>query len=270
MSNFDMKGWTIVPNVANVAKQRLKQGQAVLAVTVNWLDAGLGEFLGWLGVDCLVADGEHCALTDDKLEHLIRAGDGVGIPTLVRLPFDGPTLARYQNMGARGVQVPMVTNKDAARAIVEWVKYPPIGKRGLGITRSRGYGTTKEPLSEYTARVNQDTLIVAQVEDQEGIRALPQILDTDGIDVILVGTLDLSQEFGVPGQTSHPHVLTAVDAIAGECQSHHVTMGLPVSRPDDVAAAYRRGARFLLVSLTVLLRWGVESFVAARDQVNAP
>ena len=46
--------------------------------------------------------------------------------------------------GAHGVVVPMVCSGDDARAAVAAVRYPPVGKRGGGLARAQGYGSSFE------------------------------------------------------------------------------------------------------------------------------
>ena len=54
---------------------------------------------------------------------------------------------------------------------------------------------------------NAKTLCILLVEGVEGISNLDEILTVDGIDVIYIGTYDLCQSVGHPGQPNHPEVV---------------------------------------------------------------
>ena len=42
--------------------------------------------------------------------------------------------------GADGIIVPMICSKKDAEDVVKNTNYPPIGNRGVGLSRAQGYG----------------------------------------------------------------------------------------------------------------------------------
>lgn len=82
-----------------------------------------------------------------------------------------------------------------------------------------------------------------QIEDVAGTEALPETLCVPEIDVVLIGELDLSASFGLPGQFGHPKVIKAVDGILRQVNDAGKVAGLPAATPDEAREAIRRGAR---------------------------
>ena len=54
---------------------------------------------------------------------------------------------------------------------------------------------------EYAAASNRETLVILQVEEQEGIEDLDEILSVDGVDAIQFGPKDLWQSMGMPDRS---------------------------------------------------------------------
>jgi len=90
----------------------------------------LVEMCAFAGFDFVVIDNEHGSADLQMTEHLLRAARASGIPALVRcLEHD---LARVLDMGASGVQIPMVESAAHARDLVQRVRYPMPGGLGVG------------------------------------------------------------------------------------------------------------------------------------------
>jgi 4-hydroxy-2-oxoheptanedioate aldolase len=81
------------------------------------------------------------------------------------------------------------------------------------------------------------------IEDREGLDALPEILATPGVDLLLEGSVDLSQSLGLPWQSRHPEVRQALC----EMEAAARTAGLPYCAipraPEDIRFWWDRGVR---------------------------
>lgn len=71
-------------------------------------------------------------------------------------------------------------------------------------------------------RANSEIMVVAMIEDKEGVDNLDSILSVAGIDMVLEGAIDLSRSYGVPGQAQHPTVQDAIEKIATICVRRNV------------------------------------------------
>jgi 2-dehydro-3-deoxyglucarate aldolase len=108
----------------------------------------------------------------------------------------------------------MIKNKEEAIEAVNYVKYPPLGKRGVGLNRAQKYGTS---FDTYQKWVKEEVVIIAQIEHIEAVNNLEEIFSVPGIDGIIVGPYDLSASMGYPGEYDREDVqeaLARIDVIA--------------------------------------------------------
>ena len=191
----------------NTLKQKLAAGKAVFGVMITFPSPPVVEMLGYLGFDWVLIDNEHGSITVDNSEELVRAAELTGIAPIVRPVSNKPEIiAPFLDRGAWGVQVPHVNTAEEARAAVDAVKYYPLGHRGI-FSRSRpaGYGFSGST-EEYVGEANRNTLVCLMIEEVEAIQNLEEMVTVEGMDVFFIGSGDLSQSMGYPGQQTHPEV----------------------------------------------------------------
>lgn len=194
----------------NTVKAKLKAGDNVLGCFINFACPPLVELAALAGFDFVVIDAEHGPLSEHDVYLMCLAADAAGIIPIVRVPQNVPgVILRYLDVGALGLHVPQINTPEEAEAVVQAVKYQPRGSRGLAGVRAGSYGA--RALGEYTAQANEETLVVVHLENKAGIERLPEIMAIDGVDVVFVGTTDLTHSLGVPGQLDHPSVRQALD-----------------------------------------------------------
>jgi 4-hydroxy-2-oxoheptanedioate aldolase len=186
-----------------------------------WLFSGsiaAGEILGGQGFDALAIDQEHSPHGLESTIAQMRAIAAAGPATiLVRVPdVEIRTIKLALDSGAEGIVVPCVESADEARAIVAACHYPPSGRRGAHYTVSRAADWGRSS-SEYLRKYAAELLIIAMIESERGLRAAPDIAGVDGIDMLFLGSLDLSASFGCIGDFADPRVVAAVDKVAGAC-----------------------------------------------------
>lgn len=254
-----------MPN-SNRAKAKLAAGGIAVGVSVVDTAPGLAEMLGDLGFDLLIADGEHGPVTDAGFEALVRAAEGSGAAAMIRTRAEGWHLGRYFDIGALGVQVPMLRSREHAAAVVDAIKFPPEGSRGFGNARVRRYGPARMTAEEFVAWSNRETLTIFQVENREGFEALPRVLQVPGVDVVMVGTHDLSQSLGVTGQVEHASVLEIVNETVRLVTAAGKIAGLPAGTAAEAERQVARGARYLLCSSTAVVEAGARSILAGLGQ----
>ncbi len=233
-------------------KAKLAAGGTVYGCFDRYPDAGLAELLAVQGFDFLVFDAEHGTIEPRDCEGLVRAAELRGPAPLVRVPTNAPhVILRYLDTGAVGVHVPLVGSASEAEAAVRAVKYAPRGTRGLAGVRAASYGAV--PLAEYVEQANEATMVVIQVETREAVEHVEEIAAVDGVDVVFVGPTDLSQAYGVTGDTAHPLLEGAYERIAAAVAGSPAALGVLVG---DEAGAERwreRGARYIAVTVDSLL-----------------
>jgi len=210
----------------NRAKEKIMNGEVVVGTFVTFPSATIVEICGHAGFDFVVLDAEHGPLSPGDCEDLVRAADVTGMTPIVRVPQNHPKIIlRYLDIGALGVQIPMVKTADDARRAVEAVKYHPQGQRGMGGARASAWGM-KGGFGNYIVESNRETMVIIQIETKEAIENIADIVSVEGVDAVLIGRLDLSQAMEMPGKTHDPIITSAVDHIIDEAQNAGVAIGL--------------------------------------------
>jgi len=221
----------------------------------SWITVGdpiVAEIMAKSGFEWLAVDMEHSAITIEQTQNLIRIIELCGVVPLVRVSDNDPVLIkRVMDAGAHGVIVPTVNTREDAERAVSAVKYPPLGRRGVGLGRAQGYGLEFE---KYKKWVNTGSIVIVQIEHIEAINNLEEILSVKGVDGSMIGPYDLSGSLGHPGEFKNKKVKEAVGSYEKICKKLHKPMGFHIIQPDPkkLLEYKRRGYTFLPLSLDTL------------------
>ncbi|MFO1194968.1 MAG: aldolase/citrate lyase family protein [Rhodoferax sp.] len=237
----------------------LRSGQRLRGIFNGIASPAIVEMCAYAGFDFLVIDNEHGSAGIETTEHLLRAARACQLPTLVRcLEQDIP---RTLDIGAGGLQIPMVSTAAQAQSLVERVKYPlPAGAPGIAgrrgsafSTRAAGYGAFGGPA--HTRRSNEGIALVVMVETPEGVENAADIAAVPGVDGVFVGPNDLAHAMGcenrwqeAPVQRAIEHTLRAV-AAAGKCPGV-----LALSAEEEARYAVWGARYFATVSTAIITR----------------
>lgn len=233
-------------------KERLRRREVCLGSWITLAHPAIAEIMADAGFDWLAIDLEHSTIGIREAQELIRVIDAAGVTPLVRLTSNDPNQAkRLLDAGARGVIVPMVNSAAQAEAAVSAVRYPPVGIRGVGLSRAQGYGVRFE---EYIQTIEPATVVVAQIEHAEAVGALGEILAVPGVDATIIGPYDLSGSIGKPGQFDDSGVLALLGEYERASGEAGIPMGFHVIDPDyrSVMRKAQAGYRFLGFSVDFL------------------
>lgn len=199
----------------------------------SWITIGhpsVIEVLSNAGFDWFTIDMEHTTIDYSTAQTLISTIQSKGMSALVRVSKnDEVYIKRVLDAGADGVIVPMINNADDAKKAVEFVKYPPEGKRGVGLYRAQKFGFGFE---KYKKWLSDNVVIIAQIEHFEAVNNIEEIISTKGIDGVIIGPYDLSGSMGIPGEFDDPKVVTALETFEKACKEKHFPMGFHVIEPD--------------------------------------
>ena len=163
--------------------------------------------------------------------------------------------------GLMGVILPGISSRQEAEQAVRAVKYYPEGHRGLNAIRASDYGMVK-PLPEYVVEANKETIVLAIIENTTAIENLAEILAVEDIDGVLLGTADLSQSLGVPGQGKHPSVLAAYREFVAKGLKSGKPIGTVVRPGESVKEYLDAGLTILLTSAFSLFGNEAKRFVS--------
>lgn len=111
----------------------------------------------------------------------------------------------------------MVDTPDQARGLVEAVRFPPRGRRGVAVgVRASRWGVTPD----YLATADDQVCLMVQAETPRALENVAEIASVEGVDGVFIGPADLSATLGYLGQPDHPVVRKAIEgAIAGTLQA---------------------------------------------------
>ena len=248
-------------------KAKLKNNGLVIGTMISEIrNPNLAYMLAQSGFDYFIIDSEHGAYSPETISNMIAAARGAGISVIVRIPeIRREAIMKPLDSGAAGLLVPMVNSADQVREIMTYAKYPPMGNRGVALSRAHsGYG--RPNFAEYLDQANQATFIAVQAESPQAIENLESIAATPGVDSIFVGPADLSVSMGIPGQLTHPREVDAIARVIDVCQRHDVIPGIHMSNVETLKGWIQGGMRFVSFSSDVdlLARAGEESLVQLR------
>ena len=238
----------------NNVKRALMKGHVQIGTWVNTFSTPhITQVLASAGFDFIYIDMEHSSFSIETVGELCFSALVMGLTPIVRPPSkDAHLLSRPLDAGAMGLLIPHVDTPEEALAIVQAVKYPPLGNRGINL---RGVPTGFTPVDgkHFIETMNEEILIVVQLESKQAIQNLDEILSVQGIDGAVIGRGDLSTDMGYPGRTNHPEVLRSVELMIDACQRHHKIPGLLVQDLDSAKTWIAKGIRLVPYSNEVAM-----------------
>ncbi len=199
----------------------------------SWItlpNVSIAEIMAKSGFDWLAVDLEHSSITINQAEELIRVIDLCDVRPLVRLTSNNSDLIkRVMDAGAHGIIIPMVNSVDDLNHASDSIKYPPRGRRGVGLARAQGYGANFEDYLEWQ---EGNTLIIAQIEHKDALENIESIFESGLLDAFIIGPYDLSGSLGIPGQFDHPEFKEAVKLINHASKLKSVPSGIHIIEPN--------------------------------------
>ncbi|MDL5363252.1 HpcH/HpaI aldolase/citrate lyase family protein [Halalkalicoccus sp. NIPERK01] len=215
----------------------------------TWISIGhptVAEVNARLGLDFLVIDIEHTTINLETVEDMARAVDAAPgeTDTVVRVPWNDPVrIKRVIDIGVAGIMVPMIGSAKEARDLVNALRYPPEGIRGIAGSRATGYGRNME---EYVTTANGSILTIAQIETEDGLDNVAEIANVDGIDALFVGPADLSGTLGMFAEWEREEFRDAVEHVIETGHEAGVPVGTLTVDLNDIESTVRDGFDFLI------------------------
>lgn len=183
----------------------------------------IAEILSRAGFDWLFIDGEHGNFDTGDLQRILQVTDG-SVMSLVRVPLnDEIWVKRSLDSGAGGIIIPQVKTAEEAERAVSFCKYPPEGRRSVGISRAHGYGMD---FAGYIKRANKEIVVIVQIEHIEAVRNAGTIVEVPGVDAVFVGPYDLSASMGMAGEVEAVEVKEAVEKVYEVCRAADKPAGI--------------------------------------------
>jgi len=182
------------------------------------------DVIGVTGFDAVILDMEHGAHTRTTVLNGLFTASACALYSIVRVPDTTEnTIQAVLDMGADAVLVAQVSSAEDARCVVAAARCGPSGARGVNPwVRAGDYDARSGRLfGEANARI----AVLVMIESRSALDELGAILETDGLDGVFVGPVDLASSLGFAGQPEHPQVLAALDQVIAKTGAAGVATG---------------------------------------------
>ena len=143
--------------------------------------------------------------------------------------------------------------------LIQSLKYPNLGKRGLGLYRAQEFGDSLESYVQWNI---DSSILIVQIETVDAVKNIREILALSEIDALMIGPYDLSASLGCPGDFDASKYKYAIKKILSEANKNKITAGIHSVGSDYNQAVERikEGFKFISYSLdTILLMDSIRS-----------
>ena len=203
-----------------VKKSLANGGSAFGAMVFEFFSPGMPQICKNAGADFVLYDMEHTGLDFETLKTQVALCRGLDIVPMARVPRgEYHFIARALDVGALGVMVPMVATRMEAEHIVSCTRYPPQGRRGAAFGFAHDDYEGGDVVAKMAA-LHERTLVMAQIETDEGLKNVEAIAAVPGVDALWIGHYDLTNFLGIPGQFQHPAYLAALHRVVAACSAN--------------------------------------------------
>jgi len=246
--------------------ERLRAGELTLMLGIrSGRTTDIVHIAHSTGHHAIMVDLEHSTMPVDTAAMICAASVDLGLVPFVRRPEqDYGVVGRMLDCGAMGIIAPRIETAEQARELVAACKFPPLGHRSaigtLPIVEFRSM-----PVGDFNGLMNSATIVKVLIESPLGVQNIRAIAAVPGVDLIGIGTNDLTAEMGVPGQYRNSDVRRAHEVALAACRD----LGKPlviggIADPAYAAELIRMGAApFLFTGIDTDLLLG-----AVRDRIR--
>ncbi|MDR2077297.1 MAG: 2,4-dihydroxyhept-2-ene-1,7-dioic acid aldolase [Desulfovibrio sp.] len=227
-------------------RERVLAGEFMAGTWCSLGSAIAAEIVGLAGYDWVLLDSEHAPSTAPGLMAQMQALSRFAAAPIVRIPWLDQVYIKWAlDLGASGIMVPYVETEEQAACAVSCMRYSPQGIRGLGTaTRASDYGYA---FPDYFSRANAELLTVVQIETLRAVDNAAAIAAVNGVGVLFVGPMDLSNNGKMPGKFSDPRFMDMLEGIAAAARGQGKACGILLPEAGLVPSLREIGYTFIAV-----------------------
>ena len=233
----------------NYLKEKLETNKQTIGTWNIIVSTMVVDVIASSGIDFIVIDAEHGSISYETAQAMISICEGYNVTPIMRVgEINESLILRALDIGSHGVQLPNITTIEDAKKFVQFAKYPPLGVRGFSpYTKAGLYDVTNG--QKMPAIANENTLLIANVEGEEGIKNLQEIVEVDGIDVIFIGLFDMSKSLGIAGDVQNPRVMEKLDEAIEVIHKNGKKVGSIASNLDMLEVLKKKKIDYLTYSV---------------------
>jgi 2-keto-3-deoxy-L-rhamnonate aldolase RhmA len=238
---------------------RIRAGGVARVCSVSAPFAAFPALASQFKYDGVWVDAEHRPWDCREAESMLARHHLADIDCIWRPPTrEKGALYRLLEDGATGLMIPHVSTPEQARDLVQAVKFPPIGDRGLDGSGQDANFLLREPVA-YASHANRETFLVVQLETPQALDNAAAIAAIPGVDVLFIGPGDLSLRLGCAPAVNDPKMLDAQKTVAAAAARHGKAWGRPVGTAEAARAIIELGAKFVAYGSA---HWGIRNHLA--------
>lgn len=256
-------------NTERTFRNQLLSGAPLLGTWIKTPSRVVVEVLAGSRLDLLCLDSEHAPFDRGDLDAAIFAARALHMPVLVRPASAAPEhLLNCLDLGADGIVAPHIRSGNDAERLVQGSLFGPSGRGYAGSTRAAGF--TRRTMAEHRERAQNETVIVAQIEDGEALRNLKDIISVGRIDCLFIGRIDLTVSLGAQSP-NEAVVREAAEEICRRACEAGMRCGMFLSDRGEIETWLAKGASlFLLSSDQTFLIEGAQALRSSFDAAAQP
>ncbi len=203
----------------------------------------LSEVFARSGLDFQILDREHGAYDYATLLPDILACERHGCTPLVRVSgTDKVEVQRCLDLGAAGIVFPQLADFDDFVRVASWMDYAPDGTRGFNpFVRAADYG-----MHGAGSAARPRPWFIPIVESLTAAEQIERIARLERIDLVYIGSYDLSAALGVTGQMDAPALLKVTTRIIAACRAAGKTVSALTLSPAGAQRLADQGVRAIV------------------------
>ena len=228
---------------------KIRAGQAAKIAQLGHMLPPFVAYAAHAGYDGIWLDNEHFPMDNREVQTLLAFSHLYDIDIVVRTPTREKTrLYRYLEDGAAGLIIPLVSTPEEARDLVQKVKFPPMGDRGLSPPNLQAnFGLDvqgdRQSLVDHALR---ETFIIAQIETPQAVRNIDAIAAVPGLDGVFVGPADLGLRMQHETEEHRIAYEETLAKTAAAARAHGKFWATMPRNVEQVRDEVERGAQFLV------------------------
>ena len=173
------------PAPLNRLKQLWRDGRPTFGAIATIPSIQTVQIMARSGIDWIVVDLEHGPIDLGSAHAMITATAGTPCIPLARIAANEPWLAKApMDIGALGINFPMICSAKDAEKAVRSVRYPPKGDRLWGPFHAPFRWGVSMP--DYMATADDDMICMITIEHVEAVERIDEIMATPGIDLAVI------------------------------------------------------------------------------------
>jgi 2-keto-3-deoxy-L-rhamnonate aldolase RhmA len=223
-------------------KKKLSEGRPVIGASIAMSSVEVAAHAATLGFDFLWIEMEHSPITLETLRNMVLGTRGLPALPFARVPVNELwTAKRVLDMGVSGVVFPFTSTPELAKQAVAACRYPLLGRRGSSPNLPRF--CWPEP-ARYQDSADENVMVIVIIEEARAVERIDEIAATPGVDVMFIGTNDLSFSMGLRGEQNHPKLQEAIAKVVDAGKRHGKFLGRPAGSPEKVREFAEQGFLF--------------------------